>query len=110
MDDLLKVDFPFIYFRLIVFVFVMTLIFFTFYLIGTSQSFLETTLSLLFVWFRYFSWGGLLMAGFFQVFLMLQRQLALAKTLANLVMLILFFFLYVGVEFLKTWLYPGTAS
>jgi len=105
----MKVDFLFVYFRLIVFVFVMTLVLFTFYLIGTSQSFLETTLSLLFVWFRSSSWVGVVLAGIFQVFLLFQTQKALGKTLANLLMLMLFLVLYVGVEFLKAWLYPGIA-
>ena len=85
----------------------MTLVLLTFYLFGTYQSFLDSTLETLFGLFRAFSWTGMGGALFFQLYLFSGKVRGRSRRFTNLFMLFVFAALYALVEFLKTWLYPG---
>ncbi len=102
----MKPDLEFLIFRVLVFGFLMTLVLLTFYLFGTYQSFLDSTLRTLFDLFRAFSWAGLGGALFFQLYLFSGKVRGRSRRFTNLLMLLVFVVLYGLVEFLKTWLYP----
>ncbi|MEI8092901.1 MAG: hypothetical protein WCG80_01675 [Spirochaetales bacterium] len=104
----MKVDLEFVFFRLLVFFFLMTIILLTMYLLGTYQSFMDNTLVTLFSAFRFFAWLGLLMSIFSQVLLLSKKAVTVLRRVSNLLILGFFGCLYFLVEFLKAWIYPGT--